>query len=76
MTLEGAGHRVFVGPCADDLGGRCRDAVWEPSRAFDVIDHFATAFFLATLYEDAEAKNALLPDEITLPGVSYRADLR
>lgn len=76
VTLDGATHHVFVGPCADDLGGHCRDAVWEPSRAFAVIDHFATAFFLATLYGDADAEKALLPDAITLPGVSYRADLR
>ncbi|MCC7208415.1 MAG: hypothetical protein IT323_13995 [Anaerolineae bacterium] len=75
VTLEGASHSVFVGPCGDDLGGRCRDAVWEPSRAYDVIGHFAAAFFLSTLYRDAEAENALRPDGITLPGVSYKADL-
>jgi hypothetical protein len=41
-----------------------------------VIDHFATAFFLATLTGDAAAESALVADEIEVPGVIYRADLR
>ena len=40
----------------------CSDPVWDMDRAHDLINHFATAFFLATLKDDAEAAAALAPD--------------
>ncbi len=49
----------------------CADPVWDVDRAHDLIDHFVTAFLLATLKGDAEAAAALAPDAVSFPGIAY-----
>lgn len=56
-VLEGAGHRIAM-----DYGERDAE-----------VKHFATAFLLATLKEDADAAAALAPEAVVFPGVQYEA---
>ena len=49
----------------------CADPVWDMDRAHDLINHFTTAFLLATLKGDGEARAALAPDAVQFPGVQY-----
>jgi predicted dienelactone hydrolase len=80
VTLEYAGHLVFVGPCPPEAGDdpafarSCIDPVWDMQRAHDLVNHFATAFFLATLNADAGAAQALTRDAATFIGVTVRAE--
>lgn len=58
----------------DILGyGDCSDPVWDKERAQDLLNHFATAFLLATLKGDADAAAALTPDAAVFPGIIYEA---
>ncbi len=82
VTLENGNHLIFGGKCADNpwiLGTDpgmfwvCSDSVWDMDRAHDLINHFTTAFLLATLKGDAEAAAALAPDQVSFPGITYEA---
>lgn len=53
--------------------GACADPVWNVDRAHDLTNHFTTAFLLAQLYGDAEARAALAPDNVQFPGITYEA---
>ncbi|KAB2862348.1 MAG: hypothetical protein F9K46_07185 [Anaerolineae bacterium] len=53
------------------LFDRCSDDVWDMQRAHELINHFATAFFLAHLKGDADAAAALLPGAVDFVGVEY-----
>jgi hypothetical protein len=55
------------------MGWFCSDSVWDMDRAHDLINHFTTAFLLATLKDDAEAAAALAPDAVSFPGITYEA---
>ncbi len=79
VALAGANHLVF-GPTCDDVPWLlpdgfywCSDPVWDMDRAHDLINHFTTAFLLATLKDDAEAAAALSPDAVAFPGITYEA---
>jgi predicted dienelactone hydrolase len=81
VTFKEANHFVFQWRCADipalvDMGfyGVCSDPVWDMDRAYDLTDHFVTAFFLATLKGDTDAEAALAPDAVFFPGVAYEAE--
>jgi predicted dienelactone hydrolase len=79
VILENAGHFIFVDSCSDlqlqfDLFHICSDPIWDMSRAHDLTNHMATAFLRATFHEDHQARKALAPDEVTFPGVIYRAE--
>ena len=50
----------------------CSDPVWDMDRAHDLINHFTTAFLLATLKDDAEAAAARVGCRC-LPGITYEA---
>ena len=51
--------------------GWCSDPVWDMDRAHDLIDHFATAFFLSQFKDDADAAAALAPVNVQFPGIQY-----
>lgn len=80
VSLEGAGHMVFTGPC-DRMrrimrilpGGFCSDRGWDRHRAQALIRHFTTAFLLAELKADSTAAVALAPPQNDFPGLSYEA---
>jgi predicted dienelactone hydrolase len=78
VLFENADHMIFFLDCADApwlvAGGffwACSDAVWGMARAHDLTDHFVTAFFLAELYGDQDAAEALSPDAVSFPGITY-----
>lgn len=79
VGLENAGHMVFSGSCevAPPIMTEiqaCFDWVWDTDRIHDLINHFTTAFLLATLKDDAEAASFLSPDApqaVRAAGVHY-----
>ncbi len=78
VIFANAEHYIFQWSCADAVGLAdlgffpvCSDSVWEMSRAHDLINHFTTAFLLATLKDDADAAAALSPDAVSFPGITY-----
>jgi hypothetical protein len=80
VVFENAGHSIFTGRCettpwliAAGLTFLCSDSVWDMDRAHDLINHFVTAFLLATLKGDQDAAAALAPDSVSFPGVTYEA---
>lgn len=50
----------------------CSDAVWDKDRALDLTHHFTTAFLLAELKGDDDARAALAADAVQLPGITYQ----
>jgi predicted dienelactone hydrolase len=77
VTLEGADH-YLIGQCPPDLADNfpgmfplCSDPVWDTDRAHDLINHFATAFLLAELKGDEDARAALALDAVNFPGIGY-----
>ncbi len=80
VVFHGADHFAFQQGCDSllwepgaDYFWLCSDPVWDMDRAHDLINHFATAFLLATLKDDAEAAAALAPEAVAFPGVTYEA---
>lgn len=80
VAFEEAEHVVFATKCADspwlvEMGfpNMCMDPVWDMDRGHDLINHFTTAFLLATLKGDTNAAAALAPDQVQFPGVTYEA---
>jgi predicted dienelactone hydrolase len=81
VGLENADHFVFFVSC--DVAppimteiGACFDMVWDTDRIHDLINHFTTAFLLATLKGDAEAAFFLskeAPVGVRATGVRYEA---
>lgn len=79
VALEGAEHCVFSSNCADEpfavemgfYANWCADPIWDMDRGHDLINHFTTAFLLATLKGDTAAAAALAPDQVQFPGVTY-----
>jgi len=78
VAFEDAGHVIFGNNCDAmpwlvdaDMWWMCLDPVWEQKRTNDLVNHFTTAFLLATLKEDAEAAAALAPDAMQFPGITY-----
>jgi predicted dienelactone hydrolase len=79
VAFAGANHLLFGLACKDtpwwpsDQFYWCSDPVWDMDRAHDLINHFATAFLLATLKGDKDAAAALAPDQVQFPGITYQA---
>ncbi len=77
VTFENAGH-VFAGDCTPAwqhvAWGLCSDPTWDLHRAFDLTDHFVTAFLLYELYGDDEAAMALAQDAVQFTGIEYQAE--
>lgn len=78
VVLQGADHMIYVDNCqtmpwAVEWGMffLCADPVWDMDRAHDLINHFTTAFLLATLKGDTDASAALVSDAARFPGVVY-----
>jgi predicted dienelactone hydrolase len=79
VTFEGANHMLFDFACSAapwlveaGLFIACSDPVWDMDRAHDLINHFTTAFLLATLKGDKDAAAALAPDQVQFPGITYK----
>ena len=78
IVFEGADHDVFHFSCdrAPQLTSwGCSDPVWDMDRAHDLINHFTTAFLLATLKDDAAAAAALTPEAVWFPGIRYETTI-
>ncbi len=79
VVFEGADHPLYADACevepwvvdTFDLFWLCADPVWDKDRAHDLINHFVTAFLLATLKGDSDAAAALAPDAVSFPGITY-----
>lgn len=72
-VLEGAEHAIFVDVCGEEpiLQNGCFDPVWDKPRAHDLTNHFATAWFLATLKADSDARTVLKQTQVSFIGVRY-----
>jgi predicted dienelactone hydrolase len=72
-----ANHTFSIFKCSDGpwLGAVaypwCSDPVWDMDRAHDLLDHFATAFFLSTLKGDSAATAALAPSAVNFTSIRY-----
>lgn len=74
IKFENADHYVFMDKCQDVrwLPSRtCSQVAWDMDRAHDLINHFATAFLLTELKGDKEAAKALMPENVSFPGIEY-----
>lgn len=77
VVFENADHFVFFSQCRDIPWMAeipyfvCSDPVWDMDRAHDLINHLATAFLLAELKGDTEAAGALMPENVSFPGILY-----
>jgi predicted dienelactone hydrolase len=79
VILNNADHMVFGNSCSTEpwlsdvgLSSICADAVWDSDRAHDLINHFVTAFLLATLKDNPDAATALAADQAVFPGIQYQ----
>lgn len=83
VVFHGADHFIFDVDCAvapwlvDDMGafGWCSDPVWDMKRAQDLTNHFITAFLKDLYANDETAHEALMPDNVNFPGITYRASM-
>ncbi len=80
VIFEGANHFIFGADCeaepwVAEIGAYewCSDSVWDKDRAHDLINHFVTAFLLSVLKGDTDATDALAPDAVAFPGITYEA---
>lgn len=83
VTIENAEHMIFVDKCdrlpwAMDIGlfFLCSDPVWDMNRVHDLVNHLMTAFLLDVLKGDKEAHTALLPENVTFPGLTYETTMK
>ncbi|HRF96886.1 MAG TPA: hypothetical protein PLZ51_16880, partial [Aggregatilineales bacterium] len=81
VVFNDAGHGIFYNQCEAfpyilDYGfyWACSDPVWDLARTQDLTNHFVTAFLLATLYGDVDAVATLVPDAVSFPGITYKAE--
>lgn len=77
VTFADGSHLLFLDPCRPGLSlqNGCTEAVWDKARVYDLTNHFATAFFLATLKGDRTARAALDPASVAFAGIEYRTTL-
>jgi predicted dienelactone hydrolase len=86
VAFVGAEDLIFITPCENDpermaweppvYSYVCLDPVWDKHRALDLINHFSTAFLLATLKNDQAAHEALLPEAVNFPGIEYMTTMQ
>jgi predicted dienelactone hydrolase len=79
VTFDHAGHYLFVDECPPvllqfDAFSACSDPVWDMARAHDLSRHLITAFLRAHLQQDTAAAAALLPEQVSYPGVTYQVE--
>lgn len=81
IALTDAEHMIFTAPCQSmplfmkPISSEfCTDPGWDRNYAHALVNHFMTAFLLAELKQDAGAANALAPDVIDLPDMTYEAE--
>ncbi|MCL4250563.1 MAG: alpha/beta fold hydrolase [Anaerolineae bacterium] len=81
VVFEHAGHQIYYNDCDAQpwlldrgLFWVCRDDIWDFDRAHDLINHFTTAFLLDVLKGDEAAHEALAPDAVSFPGLTYEAE--
>ena len=68
VVFKGAGHLVFLTSMTDP--------VWNKDVAFQLINHYTTAFLLDVLKGDKEAHKALLPDAVQFAGIEYKTTMK
>lgn len=80
VALDNAEHMIFGATCEalpffTEIGfdAYCSDPVWDMDRAHDLVNHFTTAFLLATLNDDPNATSVLTPDAVQFLGITYDA---
>jgi predicted dienelactone hydrolase len=80
ISLTDAEHMIFTNLCEKipfylKFFSRefCSDTDWDRDYAHELVGHFTTAFLLTELKQDSDASDALAPDGIELPGMSYEA---
>lgn len=78
VAFEAAEHGLFANSCESapwlvDIGfwWMCVDPIWDRHRTNDLTNHFATAFLLAEFKDDAKAVDALSPNAVQFPGITY-----
>jgi predicted dienelactone hydrolase len=77
VLFEDGDHVLFFDNCQnlpwvhEFMDWACYDPVWDKDRGHDLVDHFVTAFLLAELKDDAEAANALAPENVDFLGIHY-----
>ena len=52
-----------------------QEPIWDLNRSHDRVRHFATAFLLDTLKGDQDAHAALLAENVSFPGISYKTTM-
>lgn len=78
ITIDGAGHQVFISPACDDHTSRegCAEALPNTAAAHDLINHVSTAFLLAVLQHDHNAASMCSPDSLhQITGITYRTTM-
>lgn len=80
ISLTDAEHMIFTNPCEKIpfylkpfSREFCSDPDWDRNYAHQLVSHFTTAFLLAELKQDSVASDALAPNGVELPGMSYEA---
>ena len=71
VVFEGGSHLIF----ADRSQEGWSDVAWQPDEVHPLINHFATAFLRAVLYDDADAAAMLDPASVDFDRVGYAAVL-
>jgi predicted dienelactone hydrolase len=71
VVFDGADHLIFINSCFGE-----NDPAWDMDAAHVLIDHFATAFLLATLYGDADAAAVLAPEAVDFEGIDYASTMQ
>lgn len=83
VSFMEAEHEIWNPKCTeipsvlDEIGSWayffCSDPVWDIDRAHDLANHVTTAYLLALLKDDADARAALATDAMSFPGIIYEA---
>lgn len=80
VAFEYAEHMIFGASCEalpffTEIGfdAYCSDPVWDMDYAHDLAQHFVTAFLLAELTHNPDARSGLSPGNVNLPGINYDA---
>ena len=80
VVLNGGNHFLFENECDSmpwvteiNFYWLCTDPMWDMDQAHDLLNHFTTAFLLATLKGDTDAAAALAPGSVSFPGITYKA---
>lgn len=80
VAFEDGEHMIFGASCEQlpffaEIGfdAYCSDPVWDMDEVHDLAQHFATAFLLSELKQDADATQALTSDAVNFDGIAYQA---